>query len=82
MGKLDLLMSPGIHFSLKRKRGKRSQLVFTVPLDKIWRLFEIRNVIYRPQNLNNVDDHFPVAKECLLLLRLYVLLNVKEKKKH
>ena len=47
---------------------------------KLWRLFEIRNVIYRPQDSNSADDHFLVAKEWLILLGLNVLLNAKEKR--
>lgn len=79
--KSDLFISSSVYFSLKRKgEKKRKQTGMIVHDGKLWRWFEIRNVIYRPQDSNSADDHFPVAKEWLILLRLNVLLNAKEKK--
>lgn len=47
--------------------------------DKLWRLLEIINVVYRPQNFNRVDVLFPVAEELLLFLKPSVVLNANGK---
>lgn len=66
-------------YTLYLQRKRRKVIVLRVAPDKLWRLLKIKNVVYRPQNFNNVDVLFPIVEEWLVFLKPSVFLNAKGK---